>query len=314
MASVLDSTYGIWLIALFLQTILYGMGMLQAYLYFFWYSADSWMVKNIVLAVIFLETFQLSALFGATYHYLISGFGNFPQLLEIHWLSLAQLLATYLSAFVVQSYFAYCIYALQKQDMILPLTILVSALVSLGAGAGQVVVAANIISYVELDKVKSTTAVNSTFSVLCDILITVGLSWRLNAARSGIQASNNLLNYLIVFAINRGMLTMITAILELVLFFAMPNTFYFFAMIWFTGKLYMNSMLATLNTRQHALRQQNLAEHMSMESVSVIQPRFNRGGPRVQGTVTTEDTGDRPSSDGMESSLPNLSRDGKFAL
>ncbi|KAJ6509111.1 hypothetical protein DFH09DRAFT_1374795 [Mycena vulgaris] len=293
MAGPLDSTYGIWLITLFLQTILYGMGLLQAYLYFFWYSKDSWAIKNTVILVVFLESFQLTTLFASTYHYLIDGFGNFPQLLQIYWMSLAQLLATYLSAFVVQIYFAYCIYLLHKKDLILPLAILVSSLVAVGAGIGkgQVVVAAKLVSYVELDKVKTTTAINCAFSVVSDTLITAGLSWRLHSARTGIQATNNLLNYLIGFAINRGMLTMITAILELVLFFALPGTFYFFAMIWFSGKLYMNSMLATLNTRQHALKQQHGGDHLYMGSVSGSQSR--PPGQHVQVTVTTEENRDR---------------------
>ncbi|TFK32667.1 hypothetical protein BDQ12DRAFT_771671 [Crucibulum laeve] len=49
MPSSLDSTYGIWLIALFLETmydVLYGAGLLQAWLYFHWYSKDHWGVKT----------------------------------------------------------------------------------------------------------------------------------------------------------------------------------------------------------------------------------------------------------------------------
>jgi hypothetical protein len=34
MASPLDSTYGAWLVALFLETFLYGIGALQTWLYF----------------------------------------------------------------------------------------------------------------------------------------------------------------------------------------------------------------------------------------------------------------------------------------
>ncbi|KAJ6525991.1 hypothetical protein B0H19DRAFT_1275863 [Mycena capillaripes] len=202
MAGPLDSTYGIWLTAFFLQTMqrsLYGMGLLQAYLYFFWYSKDTWGIKltvgpllrtNVgeltvilqVIIVVFLESFQLATLFASTYHYLIDGFGNFPQLLEVVFVSIVRRVP-----------YSIC-------------------------------------------GTTTTTVVNASFSIVSDILITAGLSWRLHSARTGIQATNNLLNYLIIFAINRGVLTMITAILELILFFAIPETFYFFAMIWLTGK------------------------------------------------------------------------------
>ena len=41
------------------------------------------------------------------------------------------------------------------------------------------------------------------------------------------------------------------ALLNLVLFLALPGTFYFFIGLMPSSKLYMNTMLATLNTRQH---------------------------------------------------------------
>ena len=48
MADSLDSTYGAWLIALFLETILYGAGLLQSALYLHWYPADVWSIKTAV--------------------------------------------------------------------------------------------------------------------------------------------------------------------------------------------------------------------------------------------------------------------------
>ncbi|KAJ7463615.1 hypothetical protein FB451DRAFT_1265042 [Mycena latifolia] len=276
MASPLDSTYGIWLIAFFLQTILYGMGILQAYLYFFWYSKDSVLVKT-----------TLSTLCGATYHYLIDGFGDFAQLLQVHWLDLTQLLATYLSAFVVQIYFAHSIYALHKNDKILPLAIVASSLAALAGGVGK---DSRIPSFADIDQTKTTTIINCVASVLCDSLVTLGLCWRLHTSRTGIQATNNLLNYLIIFAINRGMLTSITAILQIILFFARPNTFYFFAMIWLNSKLYMNSMLATLNTREHAKRQQVPGDHMVLSSVT-SHPRFNHTPPGAQSFTMSPENG-----------------------
>ncbi|KAJ7460230.1 hypothetical protein FB451DRAFT_1270664, partial [Mycena latifolia] len=290
MASPLDSTYGIWLIAFFLQTILYGMGILQAYLYFFWYSKDSVLVKTTVILVVCLESFQLSTLCGATYHYLIDGFGDFAQLLQVHWLDLTQLFATYLSAFVVQLYFAHSIYALHKNDKILPFSVLVSSLAALAGGVGQVVVASRIPSFADVDQTKTTTIINCIASVLCDSLITLGLCWRLHTSRTGIQATNNLLNYLIIVAINRGMLTSITAILQIILFFARPNSFYFFAMTWLNSKLYMNSMLATLNTREHAKRQQVPGDHMVLSSV-ISHPRFNHTPPGAQSLTVSPENG-----------------------
>ncbi|KAJ6542010.1 hypothetical protein DFH09DRAFT_1322640 [Mycena vulgaris] len=271
MADPLGPTYGVWLVALFLQTILYGMGLLQAYLYFFWYGKDHWMVKTTVATVVFLESLQMSALVISTYHYLIAGFGNSPALLEVYWASLVQLPATYISAFVVQGYFSWCIYALYPQGKILPLIIFVFALTSLG----QVIVDTHLESYANIIISENTTILSCVFSVTSDTLITAGLTWRLHSSRTGIQATNNLLNYLIIFAINRGALTIVAALIQLIVFLVVPHTFYSFMMIWLAAKLYMNSMLATLNTRDHARKQQNdgTGDELYMGSLGSSQTR-----------------------------------------
>lgn len=138
MASSLDSTYGVWLVSLFLETMsvlllmrktvdahramsrLYGMGVLQVWLYFHWYPNDSRNLKTVVRMILpydfvfvdlpfdrcsyfcmsfihnvhavfhadfnsALETLQISFLFSATYKYLIKNFGNLPALVIITW-------------------------------------------------------------------------------------------------------------------------------------------------------------------------------------------------------------------------------------
>jgi hypothetical protein len=41
MSTSLDSTYGVWLVSLFLETLLYGMGVLQTWIYFASRPTDS---------------------------------------------------------------------------------------------------------------------------------------------------------------------------------------------------------------------------------------------------------------------------------
>jgi hypothetical protein len=55
MASPLDSTYGVWLVSLFLEMILYGMGILQTWIYFAACPTDmlslKWMVSKRILDI-----------------------------------------------------------------------------------------------------------------------------------------------------------------------------------------------------------------------------------------------------------------------
>ncbi|KAJ7174962.1 hypothetical protein C8R43DRAFT_1118994 [Mycena crocata] len=73
-------------------------------------------------------------------------------------------------------------------------------------------------------------------------------------------------------AVNRGVITMVTALLNMILFLTQPGTFYFMLMLLISGKFYMNSMLAMLNTRQHAHSVgkfgTSAVEHISMPTFS----------------------------------------------
>ncbi|KAJ7126242.1 hypothetical protein C8R44DRAFT_874609 [Mycena epipterygia] len=204
LGSSLGSTFGQWLVALFLQAVLYGTGILQVYLYFFWYNKDHWGIKTAVILITL--TFQIATFFAATYAYLIDGFGNPDDLNVYDWQSMSALAGVYASTFVAQMYFAYTIYLFHRKNKIVPLIIVAFALGCLGAGMAEV-----------------------------------------------IRDTNVLLNHLIMTAVNRGVLTMVSAALNLILYFAVPNTFYFMLWILLGGKFYMNSMLAILNTRQYAM-------------------------------------------------------------
>ncbi|KAJ6586687.1 hypothetical protein B0H10DRAFT_2094553 [Mycena sp. CBHHK59/15] len=242
MASPLAHTFGIWLVALFLQAILYGMGLLQIYLYFFWYNKDRWSIKA--------TTVQISTFFSAAWSWLIDGFGDFNNLRFFSWQALAQLAALYTSTFVAQT-------------IILPAVIVTLSLV----GLAQVILAVKLKTFDQLPHTSAATNTQAAVALTCDLLITVGLCWRLNNNRTGIQSTNKLLNFLITTAINRGVLTMITALMNMILFLTQPGTFYFMLSLLI---MYMNSMLAMLNTRQHAvsLHGSTMVDHISMPTLS----------------------------------------------
>ncbi|KAJ6501855.1 hypothetical protein C8R45DRAFT_974527 [Mycena sanguinolenta] len=254
MASPLTPTFGMLFVTLFLQSILYGMGLLQAWLYFFWYPKDGWFIKTSVILVTVFETAETVLFFCATYAYLIDGFGDKAALALWNPPMRPVLLMTYLTIFVAHVYFAHCIYRLYKQDKFTPLLILFLATVCFAGGLGQFILNYKIQGFKQLGQTKVTRDIQAIFALAADILITGALWWRLSTSKQGgMQSTNKLLNYLIITAVNRGVLTMISAALNLILFSTNPGTFYFMLWVILGGKFYMNSMLATLNTRGFAV-------------------------------------------------------------
>ncbi|KAJ6616983.1 hypothetical protein B0H10DRAFT_2035064 [Mycena sp. CBHHK59/15] len=266
----LDATYGPWLISLFLETILYGMGALQCWLYFQWWPADGISIKAPVHVVLALETIQIVFFFRSSYFRFVERFG-IPQT-DLIWSDSLQLLANYLSAFTVQMYFASRIYRLTKQHMTYKAsragiyTVMGLAVTQLSAGIAQTIMSYKIRSYEKLDSTKVITTLQTAASLACDIVITVYLCVYLQHHKNGMPKTTTMLNTLIVNAINRGMLTAACSCGTTILFLVKPNTFYFFLTLAPSSKLYMNSMLATLNTRQY-IRNKVLSNDMGWNTI-----------------------------------------------
>jgi len=84
-----------------------------------------------------------------------------------------------------------------------------------------------------------------------DVVITGTLSYFLHTRRNkGLASSEKLIDTLIVYAVSRGVLTAIAQLMFLVLNVAVTNHTYWLPFHMVVGKLYVNSVLATLNVRK----------------------------------------------------------------
>jgi len=168
----------------------------------------------------------------------------------------------YLSSVTAQLYFSYCIFkftALTVSSKVVKFgilcVILSLVLLELAAGIGQVIETLAISSFTQLSSVKTMTSLQSATAFAIDLLITVSLVIVLRKNKGQIDQTNSMISMLINYAINRGLLTATCALCNLILFLAVPGTFYFFIGLGPSSKLYMSSMLATLNTRGHVRQQ-----------------------------------------------------------
>ncbi|KAJ7780727.1 hypothetical protein DFH07DRAFT_949940 [Mycena maculata] len=275
----LAATYGAWLISLFLETLLYGIGVLQTWLYFQWYPADTWSIKLPVALVMqvdsspcswpyfnqracstrFFETTQISFFFRSSYVRFVQQFGIIQ--VDLLWSDSLQLLANYLSAFTVQMYFTSSIYRLTREPANLKVhkasglgicVVAVLAMVQISAGIAQTILSYKLRSFAKLENTKAITTLQTAGSLACDIVITVYLCVFLaRNKRTGLPRTEKMMNTLMINAVNRGMLTALSSGLTMILFLAFPDTFWFFLSLAPNSKLYMNSMLATLNMRKH---------------------------------------------------------------
>jgi len=100
-----------------------------------------------------------------------------------------------------------------------------------------------------------------------DILIAVAMCHYLAKRRTGYKRTNSIIMTLMIFSINTGLLTSIIATVCAITFAIMPTNFVWQSFFWVLGKCYVNSLLATLNSREYicekARRQQNSFAELS---------------------------------------------------
>ncbi|KAJ7224300.1 hypothetical protein GGX14DRAFT_649470 [Mycena pura] len=93
-------------------------------------------------------------------------------------------------------------------------------------------------------------AVNS-LSAACDIVISIVLILLLKLSKTGFKKSTDLINKLIVFTFNTGLPTSLCALLTAIFVAASPSTFLYIFFYLLLGRLYTNSLLVTLNSRDY---------------------------------------------------------------
>ncbi|KAG9225226.1 hypothetical protein CCMSSC00406_0007057 [Pleurotus cornucopiae] len=110
-------------------------------------------------------------------------------------------------------------------------------------------------------------------TVACDLLISASMAYYLNKRRSGIRKTENLVDRLIVYVIGIGLLTSIFAIIVFVTWVALPKQLIFLTFYSIISKLYVNSLLVTLNARSGFRPKNNtgnLDRHVGFEYRSFV--------------------------------------------
>ncbi|KAF5378715.1 hypothetical protein D9757_010759 [Collybiopsis confluens] len=163
------------------------------------------------------------------------------------------------SAFAVQSFLTWRIWRLGRNHWIIGIVmaLVLAEFVSwthgipsnnvLGEAFGFIALA-RVKTFVELaTELKGLSVTVNALAAAGDMLIAGTLTFLFQTSKTG---TDTMLNKLTVFAVNTGLLTSLCAIGSLVFILAAPNTFIYISFFFCMGRLYTNSLLATLNARK----------------------------------------------------------------
>jgi len=110
-------------------------------------------------------------------------------------------------------------------------------------------------------------------SIICDGTISASLVYYFRRYRVGMSRTEPILQQLVMLSVNMGMLMGVVAIMTLILFEADRGVFLCLAPHFVSSKLYVNSLIATLNSRRH-FRQ------MADRSIVFTLPTISAGSSR----------------------------------
>ncbi|KAJ6572186.1 hypothetical protein B0H19DRAFT_1231737 [Mycena capillaripes] len=280
-----NTTIGAFQIGVLVSYVLFGVTTTQTYIYYSRFPEDSRKLKALVGFVWLCELGHTLCTGHTLYVYTISDYMH-PELL----LGAAPKSFETISMFAgfiascVQSFFCYRIYCLSKKVFI---PIIIWAMVSFR------LVGSIVLFFAGLEMESLTQYVTQwewlatsiwSVSVASDLMITATLVILLRNQRTDVQRTTALVDKIILWTIETGMLTSASSIITLGCFVAWKTTFIWTA-VWFVNvRLFSNSLLASLNSRA-TLRAMN---EVSMPSVHLSTALALSSSLNVQITKTTQ--------------------------
>ncbi|KAJ7144440.1 hypothetical protein C8R44DRAFT_759919 [Mycena epipterygia] len=303
MESTVDNVFGVMLIAVILSAVLYGAGFVQFWMYIRKYhSTDPSAMKYLVIAVLICDTCQQGLITHLIYRTLVSSIAD-PSILKsavstgVYQLYFGGAVAT-----MVQQFFCWRIYKVGK-SVILPGAVSFVSWTALENTALRSLLNLNIRTVTAAKYGSASLLANTSLQVLAivtnslsagvDVTISVTLVYLLQSSKTGFtKATTDLINRLIIFTFTTGLPTTVFALLSAICIGAFPKTqlYLFFYMI--VGRLYTNSLLVTLNSREFIkFGSQNASgEQYSLERSGI--PQWQRERETIAVRIDTDRTSD----------------------
>ncbi|KAL4260521.1 DUF6534 domain-containing protein [Pleurotus pulmonarius] len=256
---ILTTSIGALLIGAFFSICLFGANSLQTWYYYQHYPTDTVVMKIAVASVWIFEVLHTIFICHAVYFYVVLGFGRPTILDSTVWSINLTIVVTGLLTLTAHIFFAWRIYILSRARII-PFII-----IFLGIGHTAVAgIAFSIDTYTDIPRSwENLTTSSLALGGVTDLIIAFSLGYYLHNARSGIIKTDKLINKLIFWAVNVGILTSIADFTVMALIATQPQhtkNMTFVAVYEIISNLYAASMLATLNIRQFT-REHVLDEH-----------------------------------------------------
>jgi len=229
--------------------MLFGISIVQLYLYNLQFSGDKPLVQITVYMVFILDIFQSVTVWALAWHALCTGWGRVAALTFPGWTFSAVPAVSGIIAAWVQIFYAWRISVMVKWRFI-PILIVLIALAQAGAALSIAISFIPLKSILLLHGMFPRTIVWLGGAALADVIILLSMVYVLYAAKKhAFGRTEKVLNRLIRSTVETGLVTTLCATLELGFFlgYGTTNIHVLFALM--LSKLYSNALMTSLNSR-----------------------------------------------------------------
>ncbi|KAJ3815125.1 hypothetical protein F5876DRAFT_72269 [Lentinula aff. lateritia] len=259
MSSPIDETFGAAYIGIVVAALLLGISVIQGFYYFTHYThqKDGWILRGLVVGVLVFDFVHQVLITHTGYAYLIKFWQQPAKLRIVIWSLLAEVLFNGLTGFCVQCFLTYRIWKLSGTKVWLTVVVISLVFAEFGeqliAGPSRIsylLSLACVIAFAVIAFLRGLSVTVNALAVVGDLFIAGILTLLLQRSKTGFRKSDTMINKLTIFAVNTGALTSLCAVASLISIIAAPNTFIYISFFFSMGRLYTNSLLATLNARK----------------------------------------------------------------
>ncbi|KAF7346934.1 hypothetical protein MVEN_01445800 [Mycena venus] len=236
--------FGPLFIGVILSTAVYGIMSVQMLRYYQTYKDDPRCFRYFILYLFFAETANLLIQIGIIYEPLIVRYGTQRALITspLHAISIVAV------STAVQLFTAWRIYVITESITLLMLISILSV-ASFGGGLLVTVFTAIRNEFREFQSFAGAVIVWLICSAVCDVLITVVLTYSLSTRKTGSTAVDGQINRIIRLTVQTGAITTVAALADLIIFLVFPTTTLNFIPDFPLSKLYTISLLSSFNAR-----------------------------------------------------------------
>ncbi|EJD07966.1 uncharacterized protein FOMMEDRAFT_25189 [Fomitiporia mediterranea MF3/22] len=276
-------TFGAMFIGSLISVFLSGIGNLQAYIYFrHHWKKDARLLVVTAFAVWMLDFLHTIFIFHGMWISLVINWGSEQEVDHLVWSIGASVGVTAFVVFLVQAFFIVRVWKSNGTNFWV-LASIITARFSIFIKEFRVSHTSSSISYVDPKRKRLFQWLFTTglaLACIVEIILTSSLCYYLQVNRTGYSTMDEIIHKLLMYTVCNGLVTATASLLAMVFIVTMPHSLLFLSLHFIIAKCYVNSLLATLNSRDALKKREDtgpVAVQISVEGHS--QPHFRSYRP-----------------------------------